>query len=426
MKKEKWSVRARWFTVSFQVDSLERDALQVLSLVRSMKNTLALINKIPSDVLSLIPNYWEDSNRDTSLIRLTHVCRSWRELFTSCPLLWACLDCSSVDKTKTYIERSKSSPLEICLWLGNSPSHPEEALVLVATHVGRLGTLSTEGNSDQVLTVLIKHFSCPVPPLRKLNIRYYHIDNRALTLPDELFNGDLSSLLDLCLYGVIIPLPWRGLSNLTTFSLFNVPEDKILLTPLLDFLESTPHLRCITFFDSIPNSSDAPAERLVSLPHLKDLYISAQPAHSVLLNHLSIPAGVSLNLTLTLSGNESPILSHLPESLNNLDNLSHIISINLCLSSEQRSVRLNGPSGELYMRGNWRRSNRNGAPGRFLRSLDKFDISRSQWLAVTQCNDRPQPANQATTYAHYQTSTPWKTFGSLHSINATTSHSFYP
>ena len=87
--------------MSFQVDSLERDALQVLSLVRSTKNSLALINEIPPDVLSLIPNYWEDSDRDEGLVALTHVCRGWRDLFTSCPLVWTRLDCTDANSWRS-------------------------------------------------------------------------------------------------------------------------------------------------------------------------------------------------------------------------------------------------------------------------------------------------------------------------------------
>ncbi|KAF9780875.1 hypothetical protein BJ322DRAFT_981571, partial [Thelephora terrestris] len=82
-----------------------------LSKIRSMKNTFAPINKVPPDVLTLIPDYLEDGERDRHLIKLTHVSRGWREIFTSCPSLWTRLDCTNVDKTHVYIERSSSSPL---------------------------------------------------------------------------------------------------------------------------------------------------------------------------------------------------------------------------------------------------------------------------------------------------------------------------
>ena len=294
----------------------------------------------------------------------------------------------NVDKTKVYIERSKSSPLEICLRQVGNTSYQEEAFILTVPHIGRLRSLSMTGNPTNVLPTLVEHFSCPVPLLNKLNINL--ICDRAPILPEELFNGDLSSLHELRLAGAITPLPWRGLLNLTTFELSRVPGDSILLNQILDFFESTPHLHHIQFHDSIPNSSNAPVERVVSLPHLKKLDILAQPAHSILLHHLSIPARASLRLEFTFSSRESPIPSYLPESLENLNNLSHITAINLCFGSKQRSMRTNGPSGELYITGNWARGGLQPhvGEGRFLSSLNRFDVSRNRRLAITLCSHR--------------------------------------
>ena len=362
-----------------------------------MKNTFALINKTPLDVLSLIPNCWEDNDRDEGLIKLTHVCRSWREIFISCPSLWTRLDCMNVDKTRVYIERSKSSPLGIDIGRVGNASYREEAFVLAIPHIGRLRNLSISGNPTKVLPTLVEYFSCPVLLLNELNINF--ICGQAPTLPDKLFNGDLPSLRELCLAGVTTPLPWRDLSNLTTFKFSHVPGDKILSTQLLDFFESTPNLRYIQFLDSIPNSSDAPVERVVSLPHLKKLDILAQPAHSILLNHLSIPARASLRLEFTFSGGESPISSYLPKSPDNLNNLSHITAVNLCFGAEQKSMRLSGPSGELSMTGNWARGGHQPhvGEGRFLSSLNQFDSSRTQRLAITlYCHRRDTPTQAET------------------------------
>ena len=293
------------------------------------------------------------------------------------------MDCTNVDKTKVYIERSKSSPLEIFIGQVDNSSYREEAFVLAVPHIGRLRSLSISGDPTEVLPALVEHFSRPVQLLNELNIDL--ICDQAPALPDKLFNGDLSSLHGLRLTGVITPLPWRGLSNLTTFEFSHVPGGKILLTQLLDFFESTPHLRHLRLHDSIPNSCNAPIERVVTLPHLKGLKVVAQPAHSILLNHLSIPPGVSLRLEFTFSGKESPVPFYLPKSPDNLTNLSHITAINLCFGAEQKSMRLNGPSGELYILGSWVRGGDQCHAGanRFLRSLNRFDVSRNQWLAFT-------------------------------------------
>ena len=76
-------------------------------MTRSIKNALAPINQIPSEVISLIPDYCEV---EEELIALTHVCRSWRGIFISRASLWTFLDCADLDKTNAYIQRSRGSP----------------------------------------------------------------------------------------------------------------------------------------------------------------------------------------------------------------------------------------------------------------------------------------------------------------------------
>jgi len=334
----------------------------------------------------MIPTYWEGNERDGNLIRLTHVCRGWRELFTSRPSLWTHLDFKSVEKTKVYIERSKSSPLEFYPRLTQSTLRREEALALAIPHIGRLGALCVQANPPQLLPSLVKHFSCPLPFLRILKINV-----APPVLPEELFNGDLSSLRELSLGGVITQLPWRGLLNLTMFNFRRVPGYSILLIHLLNFLESAPRLRYVILHNSIPNPDGDVVEKMVSLTHLKELSIITEQPHSALLGHLSIPAGALVRLEFSFSGLESPIPSYLPNPRGTLHNLAHTTAVNLYFSPEQKSLRLTGPSGELYILGNWKRGDhkpRSGI-GRFLSSLDQFDVSRTRWLAVTGCIYRP-------------------------------------
>ena len=371
-----------------------------------MKNTFALVNKTPPEILSLVPTYLEEIYKDETLITLTHVCRSWRAVFTSRPSLWARLDCTNTDKTRVYIERSKSFPLELCLGpvddLSYDAYYCEEAFLLAVPHIPRLKTLSIAGTPDQILPILVEHFSCPVPILNYLDITFEC--DQAQTLPEELFNRDLSTLRELCLAGVITSLPWRGLLNLTTFILCRVPAERILLTQLLDFFESAPHLRHIHLQDSIPNSSDAPAERVVSLPHLKYLSSDAQLPHSILLNHLSIPVGASLRLRFASSGEEFPVPSHLPKSLENLNNLSHITAANLCFGSGRLFMRLHGPSGELYIYGNWPgRKGQSPGAARLMRFLDQFDTPRTRRLAVAMFCSQPRDLDKIVTWPGYKT-----------------------
>lgn len=98
----------------FQVTTLERKTLEVFSLVLSMKNMFAPINRIPPEALSLIPDHW-GHQAEKDIIGLTHVCHGWREIFTSRSSLWTHLDCKDTEKIRVYIDRSRSHSLEISL-----------------------------------------------------------------------------------------------------------------------------------------------------------------------------------------------------------------------------------------------------------------------------------------------------------------------
>ena len=353
----------------------------MLGLVRSMKNDFAPISRIPPDVFSLIPGYLEGIG-DKNLIRMTHVCRGWRELLIACPSLWAHIYCENADRTRVYIERSKLSPLKLSIHDLWGATYLKDALLLVVPHVSRLKSLIICGRRETLQT-LTPHFSCPLPLLRELII------NLACTpvpvLDTVLFNGDLSSLCSLSLSGVTTHLPWKNLSRLTTFNLSRVSEDKISITQLLDFFEDAHHLRDITLNESVPTSSNAPPGRMVSLPCLKKLVIHADLFHSIILNHLSIPAGASMTLDFEFTGDESPVTDFLPKSLNNLKNIYPISSINLSLDGVEKCVRLEGQNGGLYMFGEWVDQDGLSAfvlDNQILRSLSCFDLSGTQRLAV--------------------------------------------
>ena len=186
-----------------------------------MKNDFAPINNLPSEVFSLIPKDWEIDDEDEDLIAMTHVCRRWREVLIAHSSLWVCLDCTNIDKTRVYIERSKSSPLELSL----STTYREDAFLLVVLHISRLDSLNINGDAN-LLQNLAPHLSCPTPLLRELVIDIR--DNPTPVLEDSLFIGGLSSLRSLTLDGVTTHLPWKNLSNLTTSANLRIDRKSVV------------------------------------------------------------------------------------------------------------------------------------------------------------------------------------------------------
>ena len=348
------------------MDSLEQEAFEVLSLVRSLKNSFAPINRIPPEVFTLIPDHYDANHAERDLIRSTHVCRSWRETLISRSSLWTHLDFTNVDKTRTFIRRSESSPLDIDLINWENETEIDNALSLIIPHVARLRSL------------VIRTDAIPEP-----------------TLDPGQFGDDLSSLRELTLRGVITHLPWKNMANLRIFELCCPIEHEVTVTQFLDFFESAPLLHTIDINDSIPESSDAPPERIVSLCHLKSLVFIADldPMHSIL-RHLNIPVGASLMVWTRISGEESPLPDYFPETSPNIKNLSHVTAVNLCFHNEYKCAQLAGPSGSFRFHVPWGDQTTPSfiVDHRILRSIIPRILSKTHRLTISGYL-HPGPAN---------------------------------
>ena len=361
------------------MDTLEQDALEVLALIRSSKNSSAPVNRIPLEVFSLIPDYCDKDYVDQTLIALTHVCRGWRDVFTSRSSLWTKVDFTDVDKIQTYIHRSKSSPLYVRLEHIDDSAYLEDAFSPVIPHIRRLKSLAVRGN---ILPFFLARLRCHAPLLEKLTL---HNSGPDITfLGDALHGSDLSSLRKLNLRGFAMRLPLRNLANLRVLKIGYCSE-YVQVTRLLDLFESAPLLHTIDIEDQIPASSDASPARVVPLPCLNSLIVTSDFPPSVLLNHLSIPTGTSLELWLPLD-DEFPLRDYLPETSPNLKNLSHITMINLRFDLEEKFVQLSGPSGRLRLLDQLEDDEQvpNIVDHRILLSLSSYILSMTERLTISE------------------------------------------
>ena len=336
-------------------------------------------------MLSLIPNYWErqDPSFEKDVVALTHVCRSWRALFISLPSLWNRLDFTNVDKTRTCIKRSKSSPLEVVLCKAERRSSIEDSFLLAIPLFRRLQSFTFTGTPDLLCNIL-KHPTPPTPFLKELTIDITNVP--APVISNTFFNNSLPSLRILKLTRVVIHSPWKFMPSLTTFNLSHVPDGGITVAQLLNIFESAPQLRHIRLTHSIPSSSNVLPGRVVRRPRLETLAISADASHSTLLNHLSIPERALLNLDFDFGGDESPLLQHLPKTAKNLRNLFCITAINLHFNETMKFAQLVGPTGRLCISGHWKDWDKTTPPPdldrRILLSLNYFSLHMTRRLAI--------------------------------------------
>ena len=360
----------------FQVDDLERDALEILHLVQSLKNRLAPVNRIPPEVLTLIPDFWDLRSCDRDVIALSHVCRAWREIFISRSSLWSNFDCEDADKTRVYLERSGTSPITLNLCRDHCLSSLDPFVQIIPQVIGRLKSLSVEARPRN-LQAITAHLSHSAPLLQRLYITggCYLGSQHNHVLPSTMFNGDLSSLRALHLEYVRAELPWRNMVNLTSFTLRYAPAGDS--GQLLDFFESAPRLRKIDLLATAISGGEN--GRLVSLDHLKRMDIIDCGPTSTFLNHLVIPVGAKL--TTQPDSQAFTIEEHIPRSLDNLKNVSNLIRIDLDLDEFlSLFVRLSGPDGQLCMRAMERATGIDTSLA--LESLARFDTSKTERLKI--------------------------------------------
>jgi len=336
-------------------------------MIRSWRNRITPINQIPPEILALIPDFWDVDKRDEDVIALTHVCRGWRELFVSCPSLWANLDCVDEDKTRVYVERSKSSP--ISLSLHSDYVALRDLFEFIPGITGRLRSLDINLDPEDLQLVSV-HLSRRAPLLEVLSIRSCGDP----VLSSVLFDGDLSSLRELHLREIRTKLPWRNMVNLTSFTLTH--ESPISVNRFLDFFESAPRLREIGIISTIPISGARMSrnERLVPLACLQKMDTSGYPSH--LFDHLLIPVGARLDIRVDLP---SPrIGDRPPRFIDNLKNLSSFTTIQS--DSRELRIRFSGPNGEVGM-------NIQGIGTRLLvEFLAHFDTSKTERLEIIGCH----------------------------------------
>ena len=251
-----------------------------------------------------------------------------------------------MDRTHVYLEHSKSSPINLSLIRDRSLSPSDPFLETIPHTIGRLRSLIIEGTLEN-LQDITSHLSHPAPLLERLLIHggHEHRQHRKPMVTPALFNGDLSSLCQLCLDYVRTKLPWRNMVNLTLFTLAHTFPGEVTIRRLLDFLESAPQLHKVDLHFATPISG-VQNGRLVSLPCLKWMGITGDRP-SNFLGCLLIPVGVELVIHAGVLG--SLIGDHLPESLNNLKNFSNFNTIKLDDGRAYPIIQFSGLNGQVKM-----------------------------------------------------------------------------
>jgi hypothetical protein len=260
-----------------------------LATIREWSNTFVPINRIPLEVLSLIPTHL---SREDDLLHAASVCRHWRRTFTQHAALWSQLDLTikrSDHYVKTLLERAKGSALDIrSAFLDRA-----DTLALLSPHAQQFGTLELVYDYWSDIQRFSEAASGPLPLLRTLRIDVVEmLDPETVDSPSlPLFNGAVN-LKNFVLRSEGIPSLNRfAFPNLTTFELSVMPVEGFPISQLLNFLEASPTLRTIRIEIAAEILlGDVPPERVVVLPNVEIFSVTQDEPGYRIVAHVSCPS----------------------------------------------------------------------------------------------------------------------------------------
>ena len=247
------------------ISRLDRDASTALAAIREWKNSFVPINRIPLDILSLIPTYLSFHG---DRFRASFVCRHWRKTFLQRGAIWSEL---FTRKGETYIttllRRAKGSGLDVTV---NDGARLSTITLLPLHQIRRLDF--TYSYWEDILS-FSEIASGPFLLLRTLKVANIetHVQLSALNPPisSPFFRG-AANLDHFILSGSPQLLDHFAFPNLTTFELLTYSVKGSGASNLLNFLEASPALRRVELKATGGIVlEDTPRETVVVLPNVE-------------------------------------------------------------------------------------------------------------------------------------------------------------
>ena len=277
--------------------------------MRSLLNAVATINTLPPELLAhIFTLYATETVRIASIsifeayepfnypsaraaLRLSEVCKHWRDVSLTTPSLWSGVICGGTDATPftRYLQRSKSIPLHAII-----KGDLETVEEILDTYPSRIQHLLLVDNNSWTRRYDPRRLLTNVAPDLLTCTLDLHSWPRGPSLPElgyTLFSGGAAKLRRLSLHSAKL-IPLDSLPNLRALALYHILG-----------IPSLPHIlallgRCPALEDVCVHSNREPARiapdarfepEVVALRHVRRLALLIQ--NSVwLLAHLSIPA----------------------------------------------------------------------------------------------------------------------------------------
>ena len=270
-----------------------------MTIVHEWRNSFVLINRVPVDVLSLIPTYLSSQG---DRFRASFVCRHWRGIFLQRAELWSQLSLSKgEDYVETLFKRAKGSALEIMV----DDEVPVSTMALLSSRSRQIRSLHFECEEWSVVRWFLAadHGSLPLLHTITVDITEGYDAGFDETPPSLPYFGDA---VDLRMFRFHLHAMWSPLLNhfafprLVSFDFSVCTAGEFSISQLLDFLEASPILRTVHItIDAELSLAVFPQERVVVLPNVENFTLIMTISYKYeIMDHISCPSVQRMSLVL--------------------------------------------------------------------------------------------------------------------------------
>jgi hypothetical protein len=285
-------------------------AKQFVRSLLTRRNALVPISLLPPEILARVFHFLVlkelpfSGRRHLGWIRVTHVCRHWRQVALDDSSLWAKMGWRIPTNTKWISEilaRAKNAPLDIEFNAVTRSS--AEALLTISPHLSHTRQLRLHGlpelHFDSVREIynweapVLEHFEITVAAYSPTPLRYLG--------GNMLFKGRAPRLRTFSLSRVVIPWSLIPRGQLTQLKIACRAEDIDSpgdLNQLIDLLVNCPALEILALDSCLPSQlTELPYGRIIHLSHLSRLRLCGSTSRIMhMLKMLKLPSSTALHL----------------------------------------------------------------------------------------------------------------------------------
>ena len=370
---------------------LQKEALDVLSLVQGLRNLTSPVGRLPADVLGRILTM-RVSERD--LLAASCVCRRWRATLTSSPLLWTRFQCPDVARTLQYLARSEPVPINVTADFYSDV----QAVISLKSVTHRFRSLALRLPSSD-LPNIFHQLATPAPLLERLEVHSTPQLEEGLALypsiPALFLGGSTPALKSLHLNGINSKLNFSEFPSLTRLALITSART-FDLSELFHVFTSARQLEDVSVEFTGPTTPVPESQEVIRLPRMKTVSFSntARAFPGRLLPLLDMPSVGEVRLDVRLPQDDTrTIRDFLPPRLRNFPHLLKVDNLTLGVPYSHCNVRFSGPGGVFSVRASrWGNRQRNDdVQSHWLDSLEPMSITEVE--SLTLCSYHPEKSS---------------------------------